>query len=81
MIFKEPKALREIHEIQERLSRQRKITDKDFVQKTKESIQNALIHKFSAFKSVSEKFSKAAKEKNIGLKNLLKDLKCIRHKP
>jgi cytochrome c553 len=32
-----------------------------------------------AFESVSEKFSKTAKTKGITLKNLLKDLKRIRH--
>ena len=34
----------------------------------------------SVFESVSEKFSKAAKEKDISLESLLKDLKKIRHK-
>ena len=41
MIFKEPKALREIHKIQERLSKERKITDKNFVEKTKRSVESA----------------------------------------
>ena len=34
----------------------------------------------SIFESVSAKFSKAAKQKDISLDNLLKDLKKIRHK-
>ena len=37
-----------------------------------------LTPKFSVFESVSEKFSKTAKEKGITLENLLKDLKKVR---
>lgn len=39
-----------------------------------------LTPKPSVFESVSEKFSKAAREKGITLEDLLKDLKKIRHK-
>ncbi len=33
-----PKVLKEINKIQERLSKERKITDKDFVEKTRRSV-------------------------------------------
>jgi len=39
-----------------------------------------LTPKQSIFESVSEKFSKSAKEKRISLEDLLKDLRKIRHK-
>ncbi len=39
-----------------------------------------LTPKVSAIESFGEKFSKAAKKKEIGLEELLKDLKRIRHK-
>ena len=38
-MFREPKAMREIHKIQEQLAKERKITDKDFVEKTKQSVE------------------------------------------
>ena len=38
-----------------------------------------LTRKSSVFEAISEKFSKAAKEKDISLESLLKDLKRIRH--
>ena len=38
-----------------------------------------LIPKTSVFESVSAKFSKAAKEKGITLRELLRDLRKIRH--
>ena len=37
-MFRIPKALKEINKIQEKLSKERKITDKDFVEKTRRSV-------------------------------------------
>jgi hypothetical protein len=37
-MFRIPKALKEINKIQEKLSKTRKITDKDFVEKTRRSV-------------------------------------------
>ena len=39
MIFREPKAMREIHKAQEQMSKERKITDKDFLEKTRRSVE------------------------------------------
>jgi len=38
-MFRIPKALKEINKIQEKLSKTRKITDKDFVEKTRRSVE------------------------------------------
>ena len=38
-MFKIPKAIKEINKIQEKLSKQKKITDKDFVEKTKHAAE------------------------------------------
>ena len=45
-MFGIPKALREINKIQEKLSKTRKITDKDFIEKTKRSV-DAIKQKFA----------------------------------
>ena len=37
-MFRIPKALKEINKIQEKLSKNRKITDKDFVEKTRHAV-------------------------------------------
>lgn len=37
-MFRIPKALKEVNKIQEKLSKERKITDKDFVEKTRRSV-------------------------------------------
>ena len=39
-MFRIPKALKEINKIQEKLSRARKITDKDFVAKTRRAVDS-----------------------------------------
>ena len=39
MMFREPEAMREIHKVQEQMSRERKITDKDFLEKTRKSVE------------------------------------------
>ena len=39
-MFRIPKALREINKIQEKLSKTRKITDKDFVEKTRRAVDS-----------------------------------------
>ncbi len=39
-MFKIPKALREINKIQEKLSKTKKITDKDFVEKTRRAVDS-----------------------------------------
>ena len=38
-MFRIPKALKEINKIQEKISKERKITDKDFVAKTRRSVE------------------------------------------
>lgn len=45
-MFRIPKALKEINKIQERLSKERKITDRDFIQKTRRSVE-AIKQKFA----------------------------------
>ena len=37
-MFRIPKAIKEINKIQEKLSKTRKITDKDFIQRTRRSV-------------------------------------------
>ena len=37
-MFRIPKALKEVNKIQEKLSKERKITDKDFIAKTRRSV-------------------------------------------
>ena len=44
-MFRIPKALKEINKIQEKISKERKITDKDFVEKTKNAV-NAIRQKY-----------------------------------